>query len=41
MEVLRLRQNSMEQRLLVLFKEADVNGDGVLSFEEFNSIISR
>lgn len=41
MEVLLLRQNSIEQRLKVLFAEGDENGDGVLSFEEFNGIVAR
>ncbi|CAM9138305.1 unnamed protein product [Ectocarpus fasciculatus] len=41
MEVMLLRQNSIEHRLKVLFVEGDENGDGVLSFEEFNRIILR
>lgn len=41
MEVLLLRQHSIEHRLRVLFTEGDDNGDGVLSFEEFNGIIAR
>ncbi|CAN0321244.1 unnamed protein product, partial [Ectocarpus sp. 13 AM-2016] len=41
MEVMLLRQNSIEHRLKVLFTEGDENGDGVLSFEEFNRIILR
>ncbi|CAN0446127.1 unnamed protein product, partial [Ectocarpus sp. 12 AP-2014] len=41
MEVMLLRQNSIEHRLKVLFAEGDENGDGVLSFEEFNRIILR
>lgn len=41
MEVFLLRQRSIEQKLKVLFREGDDNGDGVLSFEEFNRIVSR
>lgn len=41
MEVLLLRQHSIEGKLRVLFTEGDDNGDGVLSFEEFNGIIYR
>ena len=41
MEVFLLRQRSIEQKLKVLFREGDDNGDGVLSFEEFNGIVSR
>ena len=41
MEVMLLRQNSIEHRLKALFTEGDDNGDGVLSFEEFNKIVSR
>lgn len=41
MEVFLLRQRSIEQRLKVLFREGDDNKDGVLSFEEFNGIVSR
>lgn len=41
MEVLLLRQNSIEHRLKVLFTEGDDNGDGVLSYEEFNHIVTR
>lgn len=41
MEVLLLRQHSIERRLRALFTEGDTNGDGVLSFEEFNDIIAR
>lgn len=41
MEVMLLRQNSIEHRLKALFTEGDDNGDGVLSFEEFNKIVGR
>lgn len=41
MEVVLLRQNSIENRLKTLFTEGDENGDGVLSFEEFNRIVIR
>lgn len=41
MEVTLLRQNSIEHRLKALFTEGDANGDGVLSFEEFNEIVGR
>lgn len=41
MEVVLLRQNSIEHKLRALFSEGDENGDGVLSFEEFNSIVAR
>lgn len=41
MEVLLLRQHSIEHRLKALFAEGDDNGDGVLSFEEFNHILAR
>lgn len=41
MEVVMLRQKSIEHRLRVLFTEGDANGDGVLSFEEFNTIVTR
>lgn len=41
MEVVLLRQNSIENRLKALFTEGDENGDGVLSYEEFNRIVIR
>ncbi|CAM9202957.1 unnamed protein product [Scytosiphon promiscuus] len=41
MEVVLLRQNSIEHKLRALFSEGDANGDGVLSFEEFTSIVCR
>ncbi len=41
MEVVLLRQNSIEQQLKTLFVEGDANGDGVLSYEEFTSIVRR
>ncbi|CAM9105500.1 unnamed protein product, partial [Hapterophycus canaliculatus] len=41
MEVVLLRQNSIEHKLRALFSEGDENGDGVLSFEEFTSIVAR
>lgn len=41
MEVVLLRQNSIEQQLKTLFAEGDANGDGVLSYEEFTGIVRR
>ncbi|CAM9398585.1 unnamed protein product, partial [Discosporangium mesarthrocarpum] len=41
MEVLLLRQSSIERKLVNLFAEGDDNGDGVLTFNEFNGIIQR
>jgi Ca2+-binding EF-hand superfamily protein len=41
MEGLFTRLNIIEQSLAKIFKEGDDNGDGVLSFKEFTSIVSR
>ena len=41
MEILRIRIHHMEDQLKRLFIEGDDNGDGVLSFEEFNTLLQR
>lgn len=41
MEVVLLRQNSIEHQLKMLFVAGDENGDGVLSYEEFKDIVRR
>ncbi|KAG5187757.1 hypothetical protein JKP88DRAFT_253882 [Tribonema minus] len=41
MEVLTMQQSAITARLKRLFVEGDDNGDGVLSFEEFNAIVTN
>ncbi|CAM9821055.1 unnamed protein product, partial [Choristocarpus tenellus] len=41
MQVLLQRQHTIENRLCDLFAKGDENGDGVLSFDEFNAITLR
>lgn len=41
MEILNLRTQHMEDQLKRFFIEGDDNGDGVLSFEEFDALLKR
>jgi hypothetical protein len=41
MEILTLRTHHMEDQLKRFFIEGDDNGDGVLSFEEFDTLLKR
>ena len=41
MEILAIRTHNMEDQLKRFFIEGDDNGDGVLSFEEFDALLKR
>ena len=41
MEILTLRESHMEDQLKRFFIEGDDNGDGVLSFDEFDTLLTR